>query len=84
MASSYNSAKLRVLHLLAERGCQTPAEIAQRAFSFRSYRNAWTMLLRLHRWGLVTRRSQPWGLEYSITDKGKARLQWLRSRQIVN
>jgi hypothetical protein len=79
--SSYNSAKLRVLRLLAERGWQTPKEVAQRAFSFRSYRNAWTTLLRLYRWGLVMRRSQPWGLEYSITDKGKTRLQWLLSRE---
>ena len=41
-------------------------------------RAAYTVLLRFYRWGLLERRLNRRGLiEYSISDRGRARLAWL-------
>ena len=42
-------------------------------------RAAYSYLLRLHRWGLLQRERDPRGLIiYSLTERGRDRLDWLR------
>jgi len=75
----YNELKVQVLWSLrtAPHGWLTPREVAEQV-RFSRVRSAWSYLIRLHRWGLLKRRSTPY-VEYSLTRKGIRRLSWLLS-----
>jgi hypothetical protein len=77
----YNELKLEVLSLFATtQEWLGPHEAATR-LNFRPTRSAWTYFKRLWSFGLLERRSRGRGtLEYRITDLGRSRLRWLRSR----
>jgi hypothetical protein len=76
----FNQLKLAVLACLAEREWMRPALLSELcdlrpACSMSSYCE------RLRRWRLVHRRYHgPGTLAYRISDRGRARLQWLRRR----
>lgn len=73
--------KIRVLAALAAAEWLKPRELHARAlFSLRS--SPWSYLNRLQRWGLVRRRVVDGiGLEYTLTKRGRERLEWLLSKQ---
>jgi DNA-binding IclR family transcriptional regulator len=73
-----NTLKIRVLAALDGRGWLNAAMIAGLT-GFRPKRAIYIYLARLQRWGLVRRRSSRRGLLlYSISDRGRTRLTWLR------
>jgi hypothetical protein len=80
LRAGYNTAKIRVLRLLAAHGWLTPKEIAFGA-RILPVRRSYTYLLRLLQWTLVARRRRPWGIEYAVTAKGVGRLSWLLDRR---
>ena len=79
----YNELKLQVLALFASTHGEWlgPNEAAEKLDLFPA-RSAWTYLKRLWGFGLLERRSRGRGtLEYRISELGRTRLRWLRSRR---
>jgi DNA-binding IclR family transcriptional regulator len=80
---AYNELKIKTLSAFAEYGGAwvRPMEIA-RKLDFRHLRSAWSYLNHLQRLGLLKRRFLGKGtLRYRISQKGEARLRWLRSQE---
>jgi len=78
----YNELKLQVLSLFASTQSEWvgPNEAAKR-LGFLPTRSAWTYFKRLSSFGLLERRYRGRGtLEYRISELGRSRLRWLRSR----
>jgi len=71
-----NSAKLKVLRFLANAGGYVRANRLMPLFPIHNFRNIYTIMARLHRWELVSRRNGPLGLEWAITQKGRERLSY--------
>jgi hypothetical protein len=79
-----NSLKRRALDVFALYGNLNPAAWAVLA-KMQPVRAAYTYLLRLHHFGLLDRSRDPRGLLiYSISQRGRDRLQWLSSQQKPN
>jgi hypothetical protein len=75
-----NSLKIQVLRVLDRRGWLNPSAVAE-LVGFRARRGMYSYLGRLHRYGLLRRRHDARGLLlYRLSDRGIARLGWLRSR----
>jgi len=77
----YNRLKIRTLDVFAfaPGAWFRPGEVADR-LGFVPRRSSWSYLKRLWRFGLLERRSLGSGtLKYKISEKGVARLLWLRS-----
>jgi hypothetical protein len=75
-----NSLKLQVLEILDRRGWLDPPTIAE-LVGFRAERGMYSYLIRLHRYGLLRRRQDARGLIlYRLSERGGARLAWLRSQ----
>jgi hypothetical protein len=74
----YNRLKKRALEVFARHaGWLTPRQWAAMA-GFYPVRAAYSYLLRLHRFGLLERKSVYRGsLRYRLSNKGKQRLSWL-------
>jgi hypothetical protein len=71
-----NTAKFKVLRFLANAGGYVGANRLMPLFPIRNFRNMYTILARLYRWELVSRRNGPLGLEWAITQKGRERLSY--------
>jgi DNA-binding IclR family transcriptional regulator len=73
-----NERKRQTLRIFAEHGALTPHEFAALAGIF-PLRNTYTLLNRLHRWRLLSRRrSRATGrIVFNLTDLGRARLEFL-------
>ena len=71
-----NSDKLKVLRFLSSVGGYVGANRLMPLFPIRNFRNIYTILARLHRWELVSRKNGPLGLEWAITQKGRERLSY--------
>jgi hypothetical protein len=71
-----NTAKFKVLRFLANAGGYVGANRLMPLFPIRNFRNIYTIMARLVKWELVTRRVGPLGLEWSITSKGRERLSY--------
>ena len=72
------SLKIRVLEALEGRGWINVPLLSMLA-EFRPARAVYIYMERLRRWGLVRRRRVPGYLvTYSISERGQARLEWLR------
>lgn len=70
-----NSAKFRVLRHLSQVDGYVSANRLMPLFNIRSYRNVYSVLNRLLKWELISRRNGTWGqFEYGITAKGRDRL----------
>jgi DNA-binding IclR family transcriptional regulator len=77
--SRYNQLKKRTLEIFARQGgWLSPPEWAVLA-GFYPTRAAYTYLVRLHRFGLLRRSDGRFGVRYSLSRRGLARLVWLRS-----
>ena len=75
-----NSLKIRALTALEYYGPMNPPVWAV-VVGMTPVRSSYSYLLRLHRWGLLYRgRDQRGFLLYELTEKGRARLAWLRSQ----
>jgi len=73
-----NFLKLRGLEIFAERGWLRPPAWAV-LVGFYPTRASYSYLLRLHRFGLLRRVVDRGGrLAYSISERGRSRLAWLR------
>jgi hypothetical protein len=78
-SAKFNLLKLRALEAFENRGSMNPPFWAV-LVGFYPARAAYTYLLRLHRFGLLRRERDDRGLIlYSISPRGKERLDWLRS-----
>lgn len=78
-SAKFNLLKLRALEAFENRGRMNPPVFAV-LVGFYPARAAYTYLLRLHRFGLLRRHRDESGLIlYSISPRGKERLEWLRS-----
>jgi len=75
--SAYNVAKTEILDTILELGEATSYDIAE--LTGRSTENASVLMLRYHRWGLLSRHRGSWGYVYEITRRGIQRLEWLQS-----
>ncbi len=78
-----NSAKRRVLVYLCEQSGYVTANRLMKAglVSIRSYRNVYSILGRMTRWELLERRTGALGLaEWTITAKGRQRLEWYQRK----
>jgi len=75
----YNKLKIRTLNVFAfaPGAWFKPSEVAER-LNFIPRRSAWTYLKRLWRFGLLERSSLSGTLKYKISERGMARLRWLR------
>jgi hypothetical protein len=71
-----NSAKLKVLRFLANADGYVGANRLMPLFPIHTFRNIYNIMARLHKWGLVSRRTGPLGLEWTITQKGRERLSY--------
>jgi len=75
--SKANSLKKRTLEIFSVYGSLNPPAWAKLA-NFFPVRAAYTYLLRLHRFGLLNRTRDHSGLLlYSLSDRGRERLNWL-------
>jgi hypothetical protein len=72
----FNSLKRDTLEIFRVYGPLNPPAWARLA-KFSPIRASYSYLLRLHRFGLLNRTSNPSGLVYSLSDRGRARLEWL-------
>lgn len=81
----YNTLKLRMLAALEGRGWVNTAMLSHLS-GLHPVRSVSTYMERLRHWGLVTRRwSRSRGQRialYSISDRGRARLAWLRKPEV--
>ncbi len=75
--SRYNQAKTEILETILELGEATSRDIAE--MTDRSMENASVLLLRYHRYGLMSRYRGSWGYVYSLNVRGVERLEWLLS-----
>lgn len=75
--SEYNAAKILILDTILDLGEATSGDIAE--ITDRTTENSSMLLLRYHRWGLLSRYRGPWGFVYSLTRRGIERLAWLQS-----
>jgi predicted transcriptional regulator len=75
----YNKLKIRTLNVFAfaPEAWFRPREVAER-LDFVPRRAAWSYLKRLWRFKLLERIALSGRLKYRITEKGMARLRWLR------
>jgi len=75
----YNKLKIRTLDVFAfaPSAWFGPAEVANR-LGFVPRRAVWTYLKRLWRFGLLERSYLSGTLKYKISERGTARLRWLR------
>jgi hypothetical protein len=74
----YNKLKKQALEIFERHGgWLTPPQWAVLA-GFYPVRAAYSYLIRLFRFGLLERRISGGGVSYRLSEKGKARLQWLR------
>ena len=75
----YNKLKRRALNVFASVGEEwlSPGEAAER-LNFVPPRAAWTYFKRLWRFGLLERSPLSRALKYRISERGLARLRWLR------
>jgi hypothetical protein len=72
-----NSLKIRTLQLFANYGWLTPRTFSN-LIGFSPLRASYSYLLRLRKFGLLKRAHNSKGsLVYSLTDRGRARLDWL-------
>ena len=79
-----NDRKIHVLRALAAAGWLKPRQLHDKA-AFPFTTSPWSYLARLQRWGLVRKRIVDGiGLEYSVTKRGRERLEWLLSRHEEN
>ena len=77
-SSRYNQLKKRALEVFARHGgWLTPPQWAVLA-GFYPIRSAYSYLLRLHRFGLLERRCLEQPVQYQISHRGTARMEWLR------
>lgn len=78
----FNEKKLAVLGAFVRGGPMTPAEVAVRA-RIPPSGPMYTYLKRLAKWGLVSRgtRWRRGRMLYRLTEKGKARYEWLRRQR---
>ena len=80
MKGAYNRMKLRALTTLEDRGWLSPPAWAVLA-GYYPIRTAYTYLKRLWNWKLLERQLDRRGLLlYRISERGQARLEWLRER----
>ena len=78
MKRAYNRMKLRALATLEDRGWLSPPAWAVLA-GYYPVRTAYTYLKRLWNWKLLERQLDRRGLLlYRISERGQARLEWLR------
>jgi hypothetical protein len=78
-SAKFNLLKLRALEAFENRGWMNPPVWAA-LVGFYPMRAAYTYLLRLHRFGLLSRRADDSGLIlYGISPRGKERLAWLKA-----
>lgn len=76
--AAYNARKRQTLELFERRGWLNPAAWAVLA-GFYPIRASYSYLGRLCKWGLLTRRQDVRGLIlYRLSERGRARLAWLR------
>ena len=74
---TFNNLKFRTLEIFQKYGSLNPPAWAALA-NFFPVRASYTYLLRLHRFGLLNRSRDKCGLLlYSLSDRGRARLNWL-------
>jgi len=74
----FNQRKLQSLAIFERHGPLNPPVWAARA-AFYPFRSAFSYLLRLHRFGLLCRSRDARGrLLYSLSARGRKRLNWLR------
>ena len=79
--SNYNSLKRRALEIFLRYGCLNAPAWAM-LVNMQPVRSSYSYLLRLHRFGLLTREHDSEGLlMYRISERGRQRLNWL---QITN
>lgn len=80
MKTLYNHMKLRALATFDGQGWLSPPEWAALA-GYYPVRSAYTYVKRLWHWNLLERRLDRRGLLlYRISERGQARLAWLRAR----
>lgn len=80
--SRYNKLKAKALASFSEAHGEwlKPSEFA-RGIRFVPQRSAWTYLKKLWKFGLLDRHSSGKGtLKYRISERGRLRLRWLRSK----
>jgi hypothetical protein len=79
-----NERKRQTLRIFAEQGALTAHEFGALAGIF-PLRNTYTLLNRLHRWSLLSRRrSRATGrIVFNLTDAGRSRLEFLRKKLIL-
>ncbi len=70
-------AKTEILDLLLELGEATSGDISE--MTDRTPENCSVLMLRYHRWGLLSRYRGSEGYVYSLTERGIERLAWLLS-----
>jgi hypothetical protein len=73
----YNQLKRRALEIFDHDNWLTPLAWAVSA-GFYPTRAAYTYLLRLHRFGLLERNTARGVIAYHLSNRGKARLAWLK------
>lgn len=77
---AYNELKVRALAIFESRGRLSPSEWAVRARFF-PIRASYSYLVRLYRFGLLRRSRDARGrIAYSLSARGRRRLNWLRKR----
>lgn len=83
MRAKYNSLKRHALAVLEERGWLSPPAWAVLA-GFYPVRASYSYLKRLHKWKLLDRTLDRRGLLlYRLSQRGRARLAWLRRREAI-
>jgi hypothetical protein len=76
-----NSLKRRALEAFARYGALNPPAWAV-LVGMRPVRSSYSYLLRLHRFGLLSRNRDGRGfLTYCLSERGQSRLKWLQSHQ---
>lgn len=76
----YNELKVRALAIFERSGSLSPSEWAVRA-RFYPIRASYSYLMRLHRFGLLRRGRGAGGrIAYSLSARGRRRLEWLKMR----
>jgi len=80
----YNTLKRHALEIFERHGgWLNPPEWAVLA-KFYPIRSSYSYLLRLHRFGLLDRISSDTGLNYRLSRRGRARLDWLKHSSFVS
>jgi len=73
----YNMLKKRALEVFERHGGWLSPPAWSGLAGFYPVRAAYSYLLRLHRFGLLERRSSSAGILYSLSEKGRQRVAWL-------